>query len=144
VPLPAAWAAPFFAAVQRPACGKDKEDAAIQELSTCVTRDPELQPPTLTQSREPRAPLVLWFFVLWFFVNVDVAIVVRKVKALRKKASCRWSPYPAWFQTERDEFHLGTCTAYDKELPLEFPKCRSLRITASCDHDEGTAMDPSE
>ena len=57
----------FFAAVQRPACGKDKEDAAIQELSTCVTRDPELQPPTLTQSREPRAPLVLWFFGSLFF-----------------------------------------------------------------------------
>ena len=38
-------------------------------------------------------------------INVDVAIVVRKVKALRKKASCRWPPYPACLQTERDEFH---------------------------------------
>jgi hypothetical protein len=50
---------------------KAKGDAAVRELSTCVTRDPELHPRALTQSREPR-PLVLWFFgsLFWFFVLV--------------------------------------------------------------------------
>eukprot|EP01046_Picozoa_sp_COSAG06_P123936 COSAG06_NODE_71945_length_177_cov_31.679487_1_plen_53_part_01 len=34
---------------------KAKEEEAVRELSTCVTRDPELHPPALTQSREPRS-----------------------------------------------------------------------------------------